>query len=42
MKARERTTAEVRAARRAAYLTGVLWHLGTFLIIFELVLVFMN
>jgi 2TM domain len=29
----EETTAEIRAARRAGALTGVLWHATTFLII---------
>ena len=33
MKLKEPVTAEVRAARRARYLTGLMWHVGTFLII---------
>ena len=33
MRVKEPITAEARAARRAGYLTGLLWHAGTFLII---------
>ena len=33
MATKEKATAEVRAAERAKYLTGLMWHTGTFVII---------